>query len=241
MQQKVNNTMTQLQKWGGAAALYEALAYIIGIVGFLLVVNVSEIADPIQRVAAMAEHQGVLTVLHLIVYVAWGAMLVVLTLALHERLRGDVSPIARTATAFGLIWAVLVIASGMIYNIGMETVVALNATDPAQAATVWLAIEAVFTGLGGGVEVVGGIWVVLLSVAALRNGGLPRAFSYFGLLVGAAGLVTVVPALGEMGGIVFGLTQIVWFAWLGIVLLRTQPATVGASVDAYASRQDAAA
>ena len=34
MQQKGKSNMTQLQKWGGAAALYEALAYIIGIVGF---------------------------------------------------------------------------------------------------------------------------------------------------------------------------------------------------------------
>jgi hypothetical protein len=32
-----------------------------------------------------------------------------------------------------------------------------------------------------------------------------------------------VPALGEIGGMVFGLTQIVWFAWLGIAMLR--PAT----------------
>jgi hypothetical protein len=105
----------------------------------------------------------------------------------------------------------------------METAVSLYARNPEQAATVWLAIESVFNGLGGGVEVVGGIWVVLLSVAALRNGGLPRAFNTFGLLVGAAGLVTVVPALGEIGGMVFGLTQIVWFAWLGIAMLR--PAT----------------
>ena len=53
MQQKGTINMTQLQKWGGVAALYEALAYIIGIVGFLAVVNVSEIADPVERVAAM--------------------------------------------------------------------------------------------------------------------------------------------------------------------------------------------
>ena len=240
MQQKGTVNMTQLQKWGGAAALYEALAYIIGIVGFMAVVNVTEIADPVARVAAMAANQSVLTALHLIVYVAWGAVLVVLTLALHERLRGDVSALARTATAFGVIWAGLVIASGMIYNIGMATVVALHATDPAQAATVWLAIEAVFTGLGGGVEVVGGLWVTLLSVAALRNGGLPKLFSYFGFVVGAAGLATVVPAVGEIGGMVFGLTQIVWFAWLGIALLR-KPAGAATAVDAYASSRGAAA
>lgn len=218
-----------LQKWGGGAALYEALAYIIGIVGFVAVVNISEFADPLQKVAAIVENQRLLTLLHLIVYVVWGASLVLLTLALHERLQGQVSALARTATAFGIIWSVLVIASGMIYNVGMETVVALYGQSPEQAATVWLAIESVFNGLGGGVEVVGGIWVLLLSIAGLRNGGLPQLFNYFGLIVGAAGLVTVVPALGEMGGMAFGLTQIAWFAWLGIVMLR-QPKTVAQEV-----------
>ena len=123
MTQENKSSMTQLQKWGRAAALYEALAYIIGIVGFVAVVNISENADPLQKVAAIAENQGLLSMLYLIVYVAWGAMLVVLTLALHERLQGDKSALARTATAFGLIWSVLVIASGMIYNVGMETAV----------------------------------------------------------------------------------------------------------------------
>ena len=212
--------MTKLQKWGGMAALYEALAYIIGFVGFIAIVNVGGIADPLQKVAAIVENQGLLTALHLIVYVAWGATLVVLTLALHERLDGKRSALARTATAFGLIWAVLVIASGMINNVGMEIVAGLQASHPEQAATVWLAIESVFNGLGGGVEVVGGIWVLLLSVAGLRSGNLPRALHYLGYLVGAAGVVSVVPALAEISASLFGLTQIVWFAWLGVAMLR---------------------
>ncbi len=218
--------MKNLQKWGGVAALYEALAYIIGIIGFLAVVNVSEISDPLQKVTAIIENQGLLSLLILIVYVVWGMSLVVLTLALHEHLRGQSSATARTATAFGLIWSMLVIASGMVYNVGMETATSLYSQNPEQATTVWLAIESIFNGLGGGVEVVGGIWVTLLSVAALRNGALPRAFNLFGFVVGVAGLITVVPALGEIGGMVFGLTQIVWFAWLGITLLRQPKSTV---------------
>jgi len=218
--------MSNFQKWGGAAALYEALAYIIGFVGFIAVVNVGGIADPLDKVTAIVANQGLLTALHLIVYVAWGAMLVVLTLALHERLNGRSSAIARTATAFGLIWAVLVIASGMIYNVGMETVASLQASNPDLAAPVWLAIESVFNGLGGGVEVVGGIWVLLLSVAGWRNGRLPRAFNYFGFLVGAAGVVSVIPALSEISASIFGLTQIIWFAWLGIAMLRRPAAAI---------------
>ncbi len=241
MTRESKSSTTQYQKWGGVAALYEALAYVIGIVGFVLVVNISEIADPLQKVAAIAENQGLLTLLHLIVYVSWGAVLVVLSLALHERLDGGSSAVVRTATAFGLIWAGLVIASGMIYNIGMETVVALNSSDPSQAATVWLAIEAVFTGLGGGVEVVGGIWVLLLSWAALRNGALPRLLNYLGVLVSVAGLVTVIPVLGEAGAMVFGLSQIVWFAWLGIVLLRGLPGAAVEKADPLMPRRGTAA
>ena len=218
--------MSKLQKWGGAAALYEALAYIIGFVGFIAVVNVGGIADPLEKVAAIVENQGLLTALHLIVYVAWGAALVVLSLALHERLDGKKSALARTATACGIIWAVLVIASGMIYNVGMETVAGLQASNPEQAATVWLAIESVFNGLGGGVEVVGGIWVILLSVAGLRSGSFSRALHYLGYVVGAAGVISVVPAAAEISASIFGLTQIVWFAWLGVAMLRTEETAV---------------
>ena len=215
--------MNSLRKAGGVAALYEALAYVIGMVGFLVVINLGDATDPVEKMNAIAENQGALTTLMLIVYVIWGATLVVLTLSLHQRLKGEKYALAQIATAFGLIWAVLVIASGMIYNVGLETVVRLSESNPAEAATVWTTIESIFNGLGGGVEVVGGIWVVLLSIAALRHGGLPRPFSIFGLVVGGAGLITVIPAFGEIGGAVFGLTQIVWFAWLGIILLR-QPA-----------------
>ncbi len=222
--------MSKLQKWGGAAALYEALAYIIGFIGFITAVNVGGIADPLEKVAAIVENQGLLTALHLIVYVAWGASLVVLSLALHERLNGRKSALARTATAFGIIWAVLVIASGMIYNVGMETVASLQASNPDQAATVWLAIESVFNGLGGGVEVVGGIWVILLSVAGLRSGNFGRAFNYLGYLVGAAGVVSVAPAVAEISASIFGLTQIIWFTWLGIALLRQPKMAIQSAV-----------
>jgi hypothetical protein len=213
--------MKGLQKMGGIAALYEGAAYIVAMVGFLLVVDVSAVVDPVQKVALMADNQAFLTILHLITYVIWGLFLVVLALALYDRLKAGSPAMAQTATAIGLIWAGLVIASGTLYNVGLGTVVDLYSTDPAQAATVWLAIDAVFTGLSG-IEVVGGTWMLLVGWAALRGGGLPKALNYLGVVVGVAGLLTVVPAL-EMLTLVFGLGQIVWFIWLGIVMLRSSP------------------
>ncbi|MEX1020625.1 MAG: hypothetical protein WDZ49_13255, partial [Litorilinea sp.] len=53
-------------------------------------------------------------------------------------------------------------------------------------------------------------------------GGLPKALNYCGVAVGMAGIVTTIPALGALGA-VFGLGSIVWFVWLGIVMLRTSP------------------
>ena len=50
---------------------------------------------------------------------------------------------------------------------------------------------------------------------------LNRALNYVGVVVGMAGILSAVPALGEVGGGIFGLTQIVWFLGLGILLLRT--------------------
>ena len=126
------------------------------------------------------------------------------------------------ATAFGLIWSGALIASGMIYNIGLDTVAALYEVDPAQAALAWLPFEGISEAIGGGNgEILGGTWTLLVSVAALRTRRLPKALNVWGLIVGAAGIVSTVPGLHDLGAI-FGISQIVWFVWLGIILVRNQ-------------------
>ena len=107
----------------------------------------------------------------------------------------------------------------MIANIGLGTIIDLHDTDPAGAETVWSALEAVQNGLGGGIEVVGGIWVLLVGWAALRTGTLPTGSCYLGIVAGLAGIITFVPGL-EAVGAVFGLGILAWFAWVGANLLR---------------------
>ena len=86
----------------------------------------------------------------------------------------------------------------------------------------WVAISAVQDGLGGGVEIVGGLWVLLISVSALRSNVFPKALNCIGIVVGIAGLLTIIPPLGDLGA-VFGLGQILWFVWIGIHMLRRAP------------------
>jgi len=217
--------MKSLQKMGGLAALYAGAAYVAGMVFFLSVVDVSSVADTVEKVALMADNLVSLYIMHLIIYVVWGAFMIVLALALSERLKAGSPAMVQTATVFGLMWACVIISAGMIHNSGMETVVDLYGKDPAQAATVWLAVDSVFAGLGGSIEVLGGIWILLISWAALRAGQLPRVLNYLGVLVGLAGIVSVVPALAVIFIFIFALGQIVWFVWLGVIMLRGSPST----------------
>ncbi|MEO2172756.1 MAG: DUF4386 family protein [bacterium] len=214
--------ISDLQKLGGISALIEAALYVTGFALFLTVLDPSGYEGHVQRVAFLADNQVASYIANLLIYVVFGVVLVVLVLAMHARLKNGSPAVMQTATAFGLIWAGLVIASGMIANIGNSAVVDLFGENQDQAVSLWLAIITVQEALGGGNEIVGGLWVLLLSWAALRAGNLPKVLNYLGVLVGLAGILTVVPAFDVLMD-VFGLGQIVWFAWLGIVMLRENP------------------
>ncbi len=148
----------------------------------------------------------------------FGAVLVVLVTVLHEQLAVGAPTLMRVASAFGLIWAGLVIASGMIAVVGLGAVTKMHALDPQQATLAWQTLSAVQDGLGGGVELVGGLWITLLSIAALKQNLLPPRLNYLGLAIGAAGVLTIIALLEELGTL-FGLGQIIWFIWLGGHLL----------------------
>lgn len=156
-------------------------------------------------------------------YVFFGFALIVLSLALYDRMKSGTPALMQVATAIGIVWAGSLIASGMSANAGLSTVVALYAQDPVQAVLTFQAIESITNGLGNANgEILGGALTLLVSLAALRAGGLPKALNILGVLVGAVGIITIIPALNALVAL-FGLGQIIWFVWLGIVLLRTQP------------------
>ena len=176
---------------------------------------------PAESVAFLVDNQAALYIWNLVIFIVFGIALVPLVLVLRERLKPRSPGLAQAAGAFGLIWAGLVLAAGMVSNIAIGTVADLHDTDPAPAEPVWSALDSVQNGLGGGNEIAGGVWVLLVSWAALKTAVLPRALNYLGLAAGVAGLITVIPAL-EAVGAVFGIGLIVWFAWLGVILLKEQ-------------------
>lgn len=217
-----------LRKPGGFSALYLAAAYVLAMPYFLLIVSYPEVTDAAEKVALLSANLGSMRVMYLITYIVFGLVLGVLVLSLREWLVDRTPVLARLATAAGLLWAVMLVASGLVFVSGMSAAVALHATAPDQAIALWQAVEPVSQGLGGAQgELLGGVWMALLGAAVVRGKALSRPLGWFGLAIGVIGLASVVPALAEVG-MLFGVLQIVWFVWLGVALLRNgerEPAT----------------
>lgn len=218
-----------LQKSGGLAGLFAAASFIFGLYIYVAVLGpaaeASSGASSPTHIAFLAANRVLMTTFNFVIYIAFGVALVIFALALHRRTRQASPAVADTALAFAMIWATLVIAAGMVANIGIAVLVDLHARAPADAALIWPAYAFITNGLGGGNEVVGGLWILLVSVAAWSGSPaspqLPRAVNLLGIFVGASGLVTTIPALTELGA-VFGIGAILWFVLVALVLLRSQ-------------------
>lgn len=214
--------MRSLQKWGGFASLYMALAYIIGIVLFIFILDYPHISEPAQKMALVVNRQWVIYSTNLIMYILFGFALIIFTWAIYEKLKSYAPAAMRIASVTGFIWACLLIASGMISNAGMDPAIALFKENPAQATIFWSQIESVANGLScADGEIIGGILTLMISIVAFRARVFPRALGYLGMVVGSIGIVSTIPGLKDLTGL-FGITQVFWFIWLGGILLRRE-------------------
>jgi hypothetical protein len=214
--------MNTYQKAGGLAALAHAFAYLVGIgIAVTLIFPVLE-ADTAKYIEFVAENQFLMHIWILIIY--WGSAIsvIVMALALYNRMSVKSPALMQIATAFGIIWAGLIIASGNLMLNNFHVITGLYTIDPAQAATAWTILEAVENGITSGNELVGSLWVLLLNIAAIRNGGLPRSLSIAGIALSVVGIFTLVSDITTQPGVAFtfGIGMVVWSIWLGIVMLQ---------------------
>ncbi|MCU0509065.1 MAG: hypothetical protein MUC34_11855 [Anaerolineae bacterium] len=175
-----------LRKAGGIAALVLALAYIVGAALNFTVLDASAIVDPtLFRIQIF------------FIYVVFGVALVFLAQALDAELRPAAPSLMRVGTAFGLVWAGLLIAAGNVFIAGLNAVAGHLAQDPAR-----------------------GLWTLLVSLALLRSAAFPRALGYLGIVVGIAGLLTAIPAIFMPAVALYALGHCAWWTWLAVRLLR---------------------
>lgn len=220
--------MMKLNFIGGIAAITCAVTYLIGFAFILTILAPlgfgTNDVDPKTVVSFIAKKPGILITFNMIIYIINAIALAVLVVTLYHRLANQTLKGASVTRTFGTIWATLVLGAGMIGNVTVEKVHAL-ASDPEAAAALWEILHAVELGLGGGNEIAGGVWILSVSMAALTAQTFLRFTNWLGILTGLSGLATIVPALGEMTGAIFGLGAIAWFISIGVELLRSPSPT----------------
>jgi len=208
-----------IQKIGGLCAIAEALIYIAAFVIYgAILVYPNPDANAVERFQFLSDNHLILSILNFISYVLFGILLAVLVLAIHQRLKKYIPIFSKLTFIFGVLWVGLVIASGMISNIGLHSILQIGAENPEKAMQIWSSVAIVTEGLGGGNEIVGGIWVILISIISLKRNLFSKPLNILGLVVGIAGILTVYPL--AVFTEIFGISQIIWFLWIGIMMLR---------------------
>lgn len=217
-----------------AAAIGMALCYLSMFMLFGLVLQAPSSEHFADKIRFVAENRALISVGYGGGYLLFGVFLLVTVQALQQKMQLTNSNLLNTGSWFGIIWVMLMMASGMVQLVGMDTMLRLHDQGSPQAEALFYSYNTIVNGLGGGIELVGGLWVLLVSIAGLRHRHLSAGLHWLGLVVGVFGVLTLLPAtvFKELAGMkdLFGLSQIVWFIWLGIAL---KPSALVASTSKF--------
>jgi hypothetical protein len=203
----------------GFSAIILALIYVAAFIYFGVFWAYPHSAEISEQLVYLSANHLQISTVYFSIYIFFGVVLSVLVLGLNEKHSiTEAGFLSKLATLFGAIWVGLVIASGMIFVIGLRSVIELAPTNIERASETWHIVTLLTESLGGGNELVGGIWVLLVSVCNLSRKIFSNWLNYVGLFVGVAGIATVYPA--DVFTEIFGISQIVWFVWVGISFFR---------------------
>lgn len=201
----------RLSAW---ASLLCCACYAIGLATvFFIEPSLNKGAD--ERLGFILESGHFLQAWYFVIYVIFGICLIILNVGLRRWLMPSSSVTLQLSFITGLIWAAYVFASGLISILTIQYLLSLPYENQ---KTIWYAIYSIQAGLGEGVEWVGGLWMIFLSLHILKYCRNQNLFAYAGLVIGMCGTLTMIPGLA-LAGALFGISQMFWFVVIGMKLL----------------------
>jgi hypothetical protein len=193
-----------------------------GLVGVRLVTDRPDPAADLAKVVAntvLMSGQGTIRALS-------GVTIILLVLVLHGRLQTAAPYAMRVGTAAALMGGGLFITEGVGTLAVYDELAKVDGVDHSVAVAAYAALGAVILLLNTAGRAMFGVFVLICSVVASRNGVISRPLLYVSMLFGIAligGHVTGLSPLSGALNIVMGLLLIVWPVWIGITLLRGRP------------------
>lgn len=202
--------------FAGIMSGYLALAYVIGIVYFGVLTPYATLQTSTEFFTFIQTHSQSLYWVMTAIYIIFAIALLGVVQAFSQTKRTTKYPaVLAWCQELGRAWAVLLLASGFVYTVGMTTAQSVAPSDSAQAIMLVDVTRMISDALGGGSELIGGLWVLAMSSYALWNSWAMRALHIGGMIVGISGVLSHIPGL-EIFQMVFGLTQIIWFIGLSV-------------------------
>lgn len=214
-----SNSNRSLGRKSAMAFFAMPLCYVVMFIIFGVVLDFPQSNVLSDRIAYMVTQEFNLALANIIGYLVFGCLLLVAVQTTHETLKTESHQLLKYASAFGFIWVILMMCSGMISLVGLDTMIRFYVEGSPHTETLFLMYTTLVNSLGVGIELVGAFWVFFLSLHGVKSSQLSKAVNGLGLVVGLIGVLTVYQAIPEFKD-AFGLLQIVWFVWMGFALLK---------------------
>jgi hypothetical protein len=203
----------KLQKLGGFAAL---AAMCLGVIYLFLATSVSfESSDLAKIMAAVSAAPVVFKALNYLVIGCY-FLLLILIVALHERMQADAPNLARIMLIAGTVGSAMQIAKAMIHLKAIEIII------PMQDLSAYRACVATASGIGSlGLHACG--WgALLIGCAILKTRLFPKIPGWLFIAGGIAAILGFISPFPRLGDIIHSLVMPATI-WIGIALLRQKP------------------
>jgi len=217
-----------LNRAGGIASIICALTYVFGFVFFFGMLGTPSDNSDTGRLQFLIGQRDIFFFGYIVIGVIFSLSLLLLNQSLHRRFN-KISPVIVSYNAtLGVIWASFVLASTFVFLVSLSFLADYASANESGAVIALKATNIVVDALGGGIELLGALWVLLISYVCFKAKVYHKATHILGVAVGVAGGLTLLTgfsffskiAFFEGTAAVFGLGQIVWFVVLGVHLLN---------------------
>lgn len=219
--QTTADNQPQLQKLAGLAFIAMALCYISLFIIYGAILSKPTDGGTTEKIAYLVEHKALYNFTYVLGYMFFACLLCFCVYVIST-LDTQASKATKAMTSlFGYFWVLVLLCTGMIGLTANELITGYQTSNPAAAEVIYFAKIMMTESLGGGIEFIGGVWLVLLAVMIWRHSLASKPLAVFTLIKGAVGIATLCSAETILREI-FGVTGIVWFIWMGIALIKSR-------------------
>jgi hypothetical protein len=214
-----NQDLKQLKTLAGAAFICMALCYITLFIIYGAVLSTPADVSTAEKIAYLIENKALFNFTYVLGYVVFACLLCFCVYVLGSLYQNVSKSTMTMASLFGYFWVVVLLCTGMIGISSNELLVNFSVANPDAAEVIYYARILMTESLGGGIEFIGGVWLLLLGVISWRHNLLSKSLTAFTLVKGAIGVATLFSAESLLREL-FGITGIIWFIWMGIALIK---------------------